>query len=107
MSPRRIRNWDGTQSWKPEAIYYPEDEEQIAKLIQLASEKQKRIKAVGEALSWSDIIDVPETAIRFDKMSKELRELYPAYDEFDRLRRRCDPNGLFRNSFLDRVFPAR
>ncbi|MHC4456987.1 MAG: D-arabinono-1,4-lactone oxidase [Planctomycetota bacterium] len=73
MSTRRIRNWDGTQSWKPEAIYYPEDEEQIAKLIQLASEKQKRIKAVGEALSWSDIIDVPETAIRFDKMSKVLQ----------------------------------
>jgi hypothetical protein len=29
----KIQNWDGSQSWKPEAIHYPEDEEQIAGLI--------------------------------------------------------------------------
>lgn len=72
MSSKRIRNWDGTLSWKPDAIHHPKDEEQIAELIRQASKDRKRVKAVGEALSWSDIIDVPEIAIRFDKMDKVL-----------------------------------
>jgi L-gulonolactone oxidase len=72
MSSRRIRNWDGTLSWKPDAIHHPKDEGQIAELIRQATKERKRVKAVGEALSWSDIIDVPEIAIRFDKMAEVL-----------------------------------
>jgi FAD/FMN-containing dehydrogenase len=72
MRSKRIRNWDKTQSWKPEAIYCPEDEEQITELIWMASKHQKQVKAVGGALSWSDIIDVPQIAVRFDKMAKVL-----------------------------------
>jgi FAD/FMN-containing dehydrogenase len=72
MQSKRIRNWDKTQSWKPEAIYCPEDEEQIAELIWMAARHQKRVKAVGSALSWSDIIDVPQIAVRFDKMADVL-----------------------------------
>lgn len=37
-----------------------------------------------------------------------LRERYPRFDEFVALRDRLDPNGLFSNSYLDRVLgPAR
>ena len=56
MPKETIRNWDGIQSWAPEAIYHPRNEEQIAELIQQAGEAKKRVKVVGEALSWSDII---------------------------------------------------
>jgi hypothetical protein len=35
----------------------------------------------------------------------DIRSVYPAYDEFNRLRRGCDPYNLFRNSFVERVFP--
>jgi len=72
MNSEKIRNWDGTRQWTPEAIHYPEDEEQIATLIQRALEDEKRIKAVGAALSWSDITDIPQLAIRFNKMDKVL-----------------------------------
>ena len=72
MNSEKIRNWDSTQSWMPEAIHYPEDEEQIAGLIRRAVEDQKQIKAVGAALSWSDIIDMPQLAIRFNQMAKVL-----------------------------------
>jgi FAD/FMN-containing dehydrogenase len=58
MSSKVIRNWDGTQSWKPEEIHCPESEEQIAGLIRRAAEDRKRVKAVGGALSWSDIISI-------------------------------------------------
>lgn len=72
MNSKRIKNWDGTQTWTPEAVHQPTDEEQIAGVIRQALEDQKRIKAIGSALSWSDIIDMPEHAIRFDKMDKIL-----------------------------------
>lgn len=47
----------------------------------------------------------PHWGKTFDRSADELRSLYPRYDEFDAVRRRCDPHGLFRNSFVDRVFP--
>jgi len=72
MSAEKIRNWDGTQSWTPEAIHHPQNEEQIVELIRRARDTKKRVKVVGEALSWSDIIDVPTTAMRFDKMASIL-----------------------------------
>jgi L-gulonolactone oxidase len=72
MNSKKIKNWDGTQSWTPETVYQPEDEKQVAGLIQRAVEGQKRIKAIGSALSWSDIIDLPENAILFNKMDKVL-----------------------------------
>ena len=56
----------------PETIYKPADEEHIARLIQRTIDSQKRIKAVGSALSWSDIADMPENAILFDNMDKVL-----------------------------------
>ncbi|MEJ2164618.1 MAG: hypothetical protein P8X90_03745 [Desulfobacterales bacterium] len=72
MNSEKICNWDGTRQWTPEAVHYPENEEQIAVLIQRALEDEKRIKAVGAALSWSDITDMPQQAIRFNKMDKVL-----------------------------------
>jgi L-gulonolactone oxidase len=48
----------------------------------------------------------PHWAKSFSRPAQELRDLYPAYDSFNRLRQECDPYGLFRNSFVDRVFPA-
>ena len=72
MGNETIRNWDGTQQWTPDAIYHPENEEQIAALVRQACDSKKRVKVLGEALSWSDIIDVPTTAMRFDKMASVL-----------------------------------
>ena len=72
MNSKKIRNWDGTLTWRPENIYQPKDEEKIAKLIKRAVEDQKRIKAVGRALSWSDIIDIPENAICFSEMDNVI-----------------------------------
>jgi FAD-linked oxidoreductase len=72
MNSKKIKNWDGTQTWIPKKIYTPQDEEQIAELIKRAVEDQKRIKAIGSALSWSDIIDLPENAILFSNMNKVL-----------------------------------
>jgi L-gulonolactone oxidase len=48
----------------------------------------------------------PHWAKSFSRTADELRALYPGYDAFNRLRQTCDPQGLFRNSFVDRVFPA-
>jgi FAD-linked oxidoreductase len=72
MNSKKIKNWDGTQTWIPDNIYTPHDEEQIAELIKRTAEDQKRIKAIGSALSWSDIIDMPQNAILFDNMNKVL-----------------------------------
>ena len=48
----------------------------------------------------------PHWGKSFDRSAAELRELYPAYDSFNALRRKYDPEGIFRNGFVDRVFPA-
>ena len=72
MNSKKIKNWDRTQSWMPGKIYQPADEEQIAGLIRRAAEDQNHIKAIGGALSWSDIIDLPENAMIFGKMDKVL-----------------------------------
>jgi len=40
----------------------------------------------------------------FSRTAKDFAELYPLYRHFDALRRECDPNGIFRNAFVDRVF---
>jgi FAD/FMN-containing dehydrogenase len=72
MSIETIRNWDGSLSWKPEAIYRPNAEEQVSALIQQSVQENKRIKIIGSALSWSDIIDVPATAVQLTKMNSVL-----------------------------------
>jgi FAD/FMN-containing dehydrogenase len=38
------------------------------------------------------------------RRAEDFAELYPLYRQFDSLRRECDPNGVFRNVFVDRVF---
>jgi FAD/FMN-containing dehydrogenase len=38
------------------------------------------------------------------RTAADFRRLYPGYEEFDRIRRNCDPAGVFRNPFVDRVF---
>ncbi len=49
----------------------------------------------------------PHWGKSFNRSAAEIRALYPKYDEFNRLRQRCDPNGVFRNRFTDRIFPIR
>lgn len=70
MSTLEIRNWDRSQSWRPESIQHPADEDEIVALIHQAAEKGKRVKPIGSALSWSDIIDIPAVAIQFDKLDR-------------------------------------
>jgi L-gulono-1,4-lactone dehydrogenase len=48
----------------------------------------------------------PHWGKSFNLGHEEIRRLYPAYDHFNRIRQRCDPHGIFRNSFVDRVFPG-
>jgi L-gulonolactone oxidase len=40
----------------------------------------------------------------FSRTAEDFARLYPLYRQFDALRRECDPNGIFRNAFVDRVF---
>ena len=40
----------------------------------------------------------------FSRTPRDFAELYPQYRQFDALRRECDPNGIFRNVFVERVF---
>ena len=56
----------------PERIYRPADEEQIAGLIRQAAEDRKLVKAIGGALSWLDIIDLPQNAMIFSEMDNVL-----------------------------------
>ncbi len=72
MSSKIIRNWDGSRTWEPKEIHYPRSEGEIAGLIRRAAEDGKHIKALGSALSWSDINDSPEIAVRFDRMAEVL-----------------------------------
>jgi FAD/FMN-containing dehydrogenase len=54
----------------------------------------------------SDCGGRPHWGKSFSLGGEQLRKLYPAYDEFNQLRQRCDPHGLFHNCFVDRVFIA-
>lgn len=47
----------------------------------------------------------PHWGKSFTRTATELRALYPAYDEFNAIRRTADPHGVFRNRFIDRLFP--
>jgi L-gulonolactone oxidase len=38
------------------------------------------------------------------RRAEDFARLYPRYREFAELRARCDPLGIFRNTFVDRVF---
>jgi L-gulonolactone oxidase len=40
----------------------------------------------------------------FERTADDLAKLYPLYRQFNALRKECDPEGLFRNAFVDRVF---
>ncbi len=40
----------------------------------------------------------------FSRTSHDFAELYPQYSQFDELRRQCDPNKIFRNIFVEKVF---
>jgi len=64
--------WDRTQSWTPEVLHDPATEAAITTAIERAVEGGRRIKPIGSALSWSDVIDLPGQAIRFDRMSRVL-----------------------------------
>lgn len=46
----------------------------------------------------------PHWAKAFDMSAEELRQRYPRWDEFSRLRRMMDPNDLLMNEFSRRLF---
>ncbi len=70
MTTETIRNWDRSQSWQPEAVHRPADEDEIIALIRRAVDRGRPLKPVGSALSWSDIADIPAEAMRFDRMAR-------------------------------------
>jgi xylitol oxidase len=42
----------------------------------------------------------------FSSSAEAVRKVYPRYDDFVALLRRYDPDGKFRNEFMDRYFPV-
>jgi FAD-linked oxidoreductase len=46
----------------------------------------------------------PHWGKTFFAEADRLREVFPKFDDFNALRRRLDPDGLFANRFIDRVF---
>lgn len=46
----------------------------------------------------------PHWGKTFMRTAGQLRDLYPHYDDFNAQRKACDPHGIFRNRFVDRVF---
>jgi len=48
----------------------------------------------------------PHWGKSFDRTPGQLRALYPRFDDFAALRADLDPRGVFRNRFIDRIFPA-
>ena len=40
----------------------------------------------------------------FSRTPGDFAELSPEYRQFEALRRECDPHGIFRNIFVERVF---
>jgi hypothetical protein len=50
MATTTIRNWDGSQTWRPEQIHRPADEAAIIELIVRAAGEGKRLKPVGSAV---------------------------------------------------------
>lgn len=65
---RTIHNWDRTLTWTPTVVHQPRSTEEIVRVVQRASERGGHVKAVGSALSWSDVADIPEEAIQLDAM---------------------------------------
>ncbi len=45
----------------------------------------------------------PHWGKRHYQSAATLRDLYPRWDDFQAVRRRLDPSGLFRNDYTDRV----
>ena len=45
----------------------------------------------------------PHWGKRHFKTAETLAERYPRWDDFQRIRSRLDPEGLFRNDYTDRV----
>lgn len=95
----RIRNWDGTQTWRPEVVHHPSSEAEVAAIVRQAAERGGRVKAHGGSLSWSDIIDVPQAAMRLDRMARVL--------EVDPLAQRVTVQGGARLRDVNEALAAR
>jgi FAD-linked oxidoreductase len=48
----------------------------------------------------------PHWGKQFNATAAQLRAAHPRFDEFNQLRRRLDPRGMFENDYLRRVFAA-
>lgn len=47
----------------------------------------------------------PHWAKTFEVAAHEFARMYAHWDDFDRVRRLCDPDGVFGNAFTDRLWP--
>jgi len=48
----------------------------------------------------------PHWAKAFDVRGQALRDLYPQWEQFNAVRRRLDPTGMFWNEWAQRVFAS-
>lgn len=69
MRIRRIHNWDRTLSWRPSALHRPARTEDVARIVADAARRGARVKAVGGALSWSDVAGIPDEVVVLDDMA--------------------------------------
>lgn len=69
MPTRRIHNWDRTLSWRPTALHRVRSTEEVARVVASAAERGARVKAIGGALSWSDVAGIPDEVVVLDDMA--------------------------------------
>ena len=74
-------------TWEP-------DPEAVLPVLSLIEGKLRPFQARPH---WAKLHTVP---------AQQLRQLYPRFDDFQKLRARLDPEGRFQNEYLQRVFSA-
>jgi FAD-linked oxidoreductase len=63
-----IVNWGGTLNFKPAYLEYPQNEWQIADIVNKARGEGKRVRVVGAGHSWTPLIRTDDYLLSLDKM---------------------------------------
>jgi L-gulono-1,4-lactone dehydrogenase len=53
---RPWRNWAGTARCRPHTLWHPHSADEIAEIVKLARREAKRVRVVGSAFSWSQLV---------------------------------------------------
>lgn len=67
-----ITNWAGIHSCTPKQVHYPDNHDDVRKILRDAKENGLHVKVFGSARSPSDIAMTDDVVIMLDKMNKLL-----------------------------------